>query len=98
MRKNVRALSTPAGKERLPGTPVSRARRFFPFGYAQGQNDNQKSKSKYKGKAHSKGNSKGNSNSKGKGKNAGISPLSVRKSANAPVEMTMPEVQGNQSR
>jgi len=31
MGKNGRALSTPAGKERLPGTPVSRARsRFLP--------------------------------------------------------------------
>jgi|GEM_PF-6739698 len=33
-------------------------------------------------------NQKSNGNGKNNGKNAGISPLRVRKSANAPVEMT----------
>jgi hypothetical protein len=40
------------------------------------------------GNDRKKGNSKGNSNSNSKDQNAGISPLRVRKNANAPVEMT----------
>ena len=47
-RKNGRSLSTRL-RERS---------RFFPFGYAQGQNDNQKGNSESNGKGNSKGNSK----------------------------------------